>query len=173
MELEDVTLEQVKAFMDSLTVERRYLPLPVDYVRRAEYIHGIWLDGQLAAISGLARSRRPRLFPLRFSFMIVKSDFQRRGLSYKLMERKCEWARGKGLSHFIALSYKANVARRELAHRGNRQIFYDSGEVYWMIIALNRRGEALAILLRIVMLGLAPLLRCGRRLRHGKDETLL
>lgn len=167
MELESVTIEEVKAFIDSLTVERRFLrPDFGDCLAATEYLAGVRLDGELAAVCGIRRSRRFSRVGFRFPFVAVRSDFQGRGIATVVAEGIEACARERGWSFLLGSDMEGNTRGRILARKHGYRVFYDSGEMCLRILPLNRRGKVLAAVLRVV--GPPPaLVRRALRLAFG------
>ena len=159
MKLEGVTIEEVEAFLDSLTVEREHLPADIDYTRRAVFLTGVKVDGRLVAIGGISPSKRHYPVALWFQYGIVKSEFQGRGLSDVMAESIQRFARESGRSFLLSTIAKRNTAAIAVGRRRGYTHFYGTGCRCYSLYPLNRRGKMLARLVRAGMACLLPILR--------------
>jgi len=161
MRLQNVALEEIKPFIDSLTVWK-YFKQPLDIVLNAEFITGVRIDNRLAGIGGITISYR--IFPL--CFYIVKSEFQRKGVGYEIAQEIISFARNK--HSFLALTVsKENTAALKLYHKTGFRIAYKQGNSYWMFFPLNKRGEIIGRFLPLIIrVYLSPLGKVPRFIRR-------
>lgn len=142
IELEDIKLEEVKPFFDSLTAEEtEYFGVSVEQIlNTSAYIKGMRVDNKLAGIGGLRKSRGSLLF----SFYMVKSEFQRRGIGNKFTEAFVQFAREKRRSFFLATVAKGNTAMIVMTQRQGYKIVYEADDTYWMFLPVTKRGQIIA-----------------------------
>jgi SAM-dependent methyltransferase len=164
MKLENITLEEMKSFINSLTVEKKYFKQPFDIVLNAEFITGVRSASNLAGVGGITISYR--IFP--FCFCIVKSEFQGKGIAHEISQQIISVARNR--YDFLALTVnKKNAPALKLYHREGFRIAYEQEHSYWMFLPLNKRGEIigrflLPLIIRIYLSPLRNFLRFIRRL---------
>lgn len=163
MKLENIALEEIKPFIDSLTVEEKHFGQPLDIVLNAEFVIGVRINNSLAGIGGITISYQT--FPL--CFYIVKSEFQRKGIGYKISQQIISFAKNK--YNFLTLTVnKKNTPALKLYHKSGFRIAYELENSYWMFFPLNKRGEIigrfLPLIIRIYLSPLGNLPRLIRRL---------
>ena len=164
MELEDIKLEEIKPFFDSLTLEREYFPASADRVlNTAVFIKGVRVDNKLAGIGGLTKSYGYFLS----SFHVVRLQFQGRAsseISDEITGSIVEFARKSRRSFFLAQVKKGNIPCLVMTHRQGFKISYASDDMFWMFFPLNKVGETIGkyFLPLIFMIYLSPI---GKPLR--------
>jgi GNAT superfamily N-acetyltransferase len=155
MELEDITIEEIKPFFNSLTVETETFTPEADLILSvAVFTKGVRIDGKLAGIGGLGKSFGYFLT----AFMIVKSEHQGKGVGSTIYKTIINYARKKG--HYFIFSQVAhgNTSAYIMNTKAGQRILYDDGTLYWMACPLNKVGEFLVryILPIIFMAYLSP-----------------
>lgn len=166
MKLQNVALEEIKPFIDSLTVWK-YFKQPLDIVLNAEFITGVRIDNSLAGIGGITISYR--IFPL--CFYIVKSEFQRKGVGYEIAQEIINFARNKYSFLMLTVS-KENTPAVNLYHKSGFRIIYRLDDIYWMFFPLNKRGEIIGRFLPLIIrLYLSPLGNVPRFIRRLSAQS--
>jgi GNAT superfamily N-acetyltransferase len=138
VELDNITLEEVKRFIWSLTSdETKYYDIQSDKVLDSLiYIKGIKINGELAGIGGIAKW----YYFLPHAFYMVKAQYQGIGIGGKLVDANVVYARNN-LSILLNVSDKANIkAVKLVAHRGfkiagqdkyKNYCYYPLGKLDW------------------------------------------
>lgn len=161
MELEDIDLEEIEPFFNSLSEEYKYFRFTgKQLLNISAFVKGVRIDNELAGIGGLTKSRGYFLF----SFHVVKSEFQRRGLHIKITTSLAEFARRKKHCLFLAQIDKGNIASLMAGKKEGYKVFYDDGDKDWLYFPLNKLGEiigkyCLPLLLKIYLSITGSLLR--------------
>lgn len=163
MKLEDITLEEVKPFFNSLTVEFRYFVAPVEEILdKAVFIKGVRINNELAGIGGITLSYR--FFPL--LFWVVKSEFQKKGIGYQLSENIINFARNR-YSFLLLHVMKENVPAVKLYQKTGFRTCYEAGDRYRMYLPLNRKGSIICRFLPLIYaVYLSPLGKVVEGMRH-------
>ena len=175
MELEDIKLEEIKPFFDSLTVEEAeyFTASARQIINSAVFIKGARVDDKLAGIGGLTKSYGFFLT----SFHVIKSGYQRRGLDDEITRSIVKFARKRRCSFFLAQVRRENIASIFMTQRQGYRISYDDGDMYWMFLPLDKVGEIIGkyFLPLVFMIFLSPM---GKPLRllhplppRNKKET--
>lgn len=161
MELEDINLEEIKPFLDSLTVETKYFTASAKrIIDSAVFLKGARVDNKLAGIGGLTKSYGCFLS----SFHVFKSGFQRRGLDDEITRSIVRFAKKKRCSFFLAQVRRENITSVFMTQKQGYRISYDDGDMYWMFFPLNKVGEIIGkyVLPLVFMIYLSPV---GKPLR--------
>ena len=161
MELEDIKLEEIKPFFDSLAEETEHFEVSGDRIlNSAAFIKGVRVDNELAGMGGLTKSYGYFLS----SFNVVRSEFQRRGLSNEILKGIVKFARKKRRSFFLTQVEYGNFPSLIMVQKQGYRISYDDGKDYWMFFPLNKVGEIIGqyFLPFIFMIYLSPI---GKPLR--------
>lgn len=144
MELENVTLEDIRQFYDSLVDEKRFVLYPWDFfVLRAEYLVGFWIGGELAGFACLV----PANVIFHNDLVVVKQKFQRRGIWTQLAKHLERYARRKGYSFYCAWVRKINEPSWKAHIKLGFKSVCEVGDSYLMVYYLNRKGELIAKIL--------------------------
>ena len=166
MKLENVTLEEVRSFLNSLTVEEKYFPCLRDAVMSAEFITGVRINNELAGIGGITLSCR--FFPL--PFWVVKSEFQKKGIGYQLSENIIDFARNR-YSFLLLHVMKENIPAVKLYQKTGFRTCYEAGDRYRMYLPLNRKGSIMCRFLPLIyMVYLSPLGKVLEGVRHYRSK---
>jgi GNAT superfamily N-acetyltransferase len=125
---------------DPMDLRRRFMGIPpptpviVDRLGRADGVHDYALGaftetGRLVAVAQFDRSDDA---PVAEFAIEVASDWQRRGLGSRMLERLTTVARSIGIERFTATYYADNLPVRRLLHHSGHVIAsgYDQGEGY-------------------------------------------
>jgi GNAT superfamily N-acetyltransferase len=136
--LKDITLEELARFFDHLTAEKKYVYNPLHY--RLIFVAGIKQNNEIVAIGGL--KRHLGIFP--FSFRIVKTEFQRKGLSQQLFNENLKFAREKSFSYILGTIHKGNIPALNASLKTGFKTICESDTYYQMCLPLNKRGEVIA-----------------------------
>ena len=162
MKLENIALEEIRPFVDSLTVEEKYFEQPLDILLNAEFVTGVRLADNLAGIGGITISYR--IFPL--CFYIVRSEFQGKGIGYEISRKIIRFAKTR-YSFLLLVTHKANISALKLYHKSGFRIVYKRGDSYWMFLPLNKRGGIIGKLLPLIIgIDLSPIGDIARLIRR-------
>ncbi len=146
MQLEDIALEEIEPFLNSLGKEREELGIPLDHLLAADYVCGVRVNGNLAGLGGYVKSFR--FIPS--SFDVVAPQYQGRGLGHTLFEKHLRFAR-KHYSYAVTSigNLETHPAAVVLCHSHGLRSLY-KGSFY---ISFNARGKLLCKLLSFVYAG--------------------
>ena len=158
--LHNLDFEEVEVFLNSLTgVERKYISNILESPITVDFITGVRIDNKLVGIAGFVRYFRF----FHFSFHIVKSEFQGRGISKQLTTGLVSYAKEKGDSFFLASTHwdKSSLA---IWLKQGYKIVYEGGDLYYrLVFPLNWRGEVVCKLLPIICNICFPIIRKLKR----------
>lgn len=148
MELQDVTLEEIAPFFDSLEREKELVMMNVESVMASSFVAGARAGDDLAGITGIRISYGflPALF------IVVKSKYQGMNLGNQLMEKNLDFARRH--YSYLTLSTEKNDEYNAALHLYQKHGFkhlYHRGNRYWMYIFFNGKGEMICRLLPFVL----------------------
>ncbi|MEW6443448.1 MAG: hypothetical protein AB1640_21120 [bacterium] len=164
IQLKNLSLDEIAPFYRSLDENTRTRvdpPLPEDI----EFATGVRVKDRLAAIGGLKRSR----FGLRFTFHIVKAEYEKLGLGHDITRDIVEYARGRGYSHFLGTLRLSNAARLPyFMKEGYRLVSVESDLYVRSVFPLNRKGEILVDVYRILFNIVLPIRSMMRTVRAGR-----
>jgi GNAT superfamily N-acetyltransferase len=142
--LQNLDVDEIGAFYDSLTSEKEHLDNPLEGT--LEFVTGIRVDNQLVAIGGLRR--RFRVF--HFVFRVVVNDFQGRGLSKQLKRDIDTYARDRGYSFYMSSVKKENTRALDIFPKQGARIVYKGSTQYVLGYPLNRKGECILALMPMI-----------------------
>jgi len=160
-QLKNLTYDEIEPFYRSLDERTRArVDHPLD--GRIEFVTGVRVGDQLAAIGGLKRS----FLRLRFSFHIVRAEYEKLGLGHDITRDIVEYARGRGYSHFLGTLRLSNVSRLPYFLKEGYKVVSVEGDLYVRsVFPLNRRGEILVDVYRILFNLLLPVRSMVRTVR--------
>lgn len=125
---------------DPMDLRRRFMGMPppssviLDRLRRADGVHDYALGAftETGRLVGVAQFDRADDAPSAEFAIEVASDWQRRGLGGRLLERLTTVARGLGIARFTATYYADNLPVRRLLHDSGHVVAsgFDQGEGY-------------------------------------------
>lgn len=147
MELQDIKLEEIAPFFDSLGHEKELVMMNAAAAMTSRFIAGARAGDDLAGITGIRISYGflPALF------IVVKSKYQGMNLGNQLMEKNLDFARRH--YSYLTLSTEKNDEYNAALHLYQKHGFkhlYRRGNRYWMYISFNGKGEMICRLLPLV-----------------------
>ena len=144
MRLQNLDLDEIGPFYESLISEKEHLDNAFEGT--LEFVTGIRVDNRLVAIGGLRR--RFRVF--RFAFRVIRTEFQRRGLSKQLKSDIDIYARERGYSFYMSSVKKENTRALDIFPKQGARIVYKGGTQYVLGWPLNRKGECILALMPMI-----------------------
>jgi GNAT superfamily N-acetyltransferase len=125
---------------DPMDLRRRFMGMPppssviLDRLRRADGVHDYALGAftEAGRLVGVAQFDRADDAPVAEFAIEVASDWQRRGLGRRLLDRLATIARSIGIDRFTATYYADNLPVRRLLHDTGHVVAsgFDQGEGY-------------------------------------------
>ncbi len=161
IELEDIDFEEIEPFFNSLSEEYRYFRFaPKQLINTSVFVKGVRVDNTLAGLGGLTKSYGYFFF----SFHVVKTEFQRRGLHSKITMSLVEFTKRKKRCLFLAQVDKENIASLNAGLKEGYKVLYDEGDKYWIYFPVSKLGEILGkyclpLLLTTYLVTIGKLLR--------------
>ncbi len=152
-----VDAEAINSFYLSLNNEKKYLtnPAKVDI----ELAVGIFSDSNLIAVTGI--KRRYKLF--RFSFHIIKKQYQGLGLSKQLTQKLVEQCTINNFCCFFASVDCENENAIISGHKNGYELIYSDGKIARFIYPLNRKGQIVKVIIPFVCRLIFPMSRLFSR----------
>ncbi|MFO8009303.1 MAG: hypothetical protein R6U89_00670 [Dehalococcoidia bacterium] len=142
--MENIQYAEINPFYQSLTSEKQWVDHPLTPPGSLEFITGVKVDGHIAGIAGF--HRRFKLFHL--AFMIVRSEYQARGLSIVLHRRQVAYAKKIGLGYFLGSASPENTGAFNIWLRfGYRIVYRQNRRSCRLIYVLDWRGRVIRWLL--------------------------
>jgi len=161
---ENLKLHEVKGFLDSLGEERQLATLDFELVQKAEFIAGERIDKEIAGIIGIWKTYR--FFPT--LFIVVKKEYQGKGVGDRLMKKEIEYARG--IHSFLTLSTFDNGnydAAIHLYKKWGFESFSRSGSKIWMCTPFDSKGKAICISLPLIFFAIRFFFRIISRIKRN------
>lgn len=122
----ELSKKEINNFVDLLNKEKKFFRLSLNEILKSEIIIKEEIGGKIAGIAGI---RKYKMLPV--LFIVVKSEFQGRGIGKRLMKRLHEIT--KGMYYFIFLSVvKDNKQAVNLFKKFGYRIFRGKGKFYYM-----------------------------------------
>jgi GNAT superfamily N-acetyltransferase len=138
MELQDVKIDEISPFFNSLGREREMVMMTAEAVMACNFVAGARSQGELAGLTGI----RTQYGFIPSLFIVVKKKYQGLGLGNKLLEKNISYARKK--YNFLSLDTwqqpEYDAAQHIYIKHGFRPV-YKKGNHLWMCIPFNKRGN--------------------------------
>jgi GNAT superfamily N-acetyltransferase len=142
--LDNLEIQGIKDFLDSLGEEKKLAMFDFALVQRAEFVAFEREGKDIAGIIGIWKAYR--IFPT--LFIIVKERYQGKGIGNRLIKKEIEFA--SKTYNFLTLSTfdngKYDVAIY-LYRKFGFQLFLKKKAKIWMCISFNSRGKIICKLL--------------------------
>ena len=139
--IQPVNISDIDAFYRSLNEERNFVDNPAQ--ADIEYAIGIFNDSRLIAVAGVKR----RIKVFRFSFYIIKKQYQGLGLSKQLTKQIIEHCITQKASWIFASAYCENQSAVKAWKKQGYKMIYSDGEIARFIYPLNKRGQIVQVLI--------------------------
>lgn len=137
MRLQNLDLDEIGPFYESLTSEKQYIENPLEFP--LEFVVGVRVDGELVGIGGLKRHFRLA----HFIFFVVKAEFQRRGFASEIMDEILRYARHKRYSLVLSTSNKENPGSVAIFHKCNFRKLHEKGNLWRWGLCFDRKGRVM------------------------------
>lgn len=161
MELQDVDIQEIAPFFRSLGAEKDLVQMSVEGVLNAEFLAGARVDNNLAGICGIMK----RFLSTPELFIVVKFQYQKRGLGNEIMQKLISFAKRKYC--FLTLTThrsKEYAPAVSLYRKNNFKCFNCSSNRYFMCLPFTLKGKILCPLLSLIyVINFSPL---GKILRY-------
>ncbi len=152
-----IDAEAINTFYLSLNDEKKYLSNPAQ--ADIEFAIGIFLDSNLIAVAGIKR----RLKVFRFSFHIIKEQYQGLGLSKQLTQKLAEQCTKNNISCIFASVDCTNENAMVSGQKYGYQLIYSDGEMSRFIYPLGRRGQIVKVIIPYICRLIFPIIRLFSR----------
>jgi len=155
MELQNIKIEEIEPFFNSLTHEKELMRLPLKGILSSEFITGVRVNDKLAGIAGIVKTQP--LIPS--CYFVVKSEYQGKGVGSKLGRDVLEYAKGNYsyLTLYTMETKKYEPARHLYNKLGFRTFYpfyrkriYQKLNQCWMCLYFNRKGEVICKFLPLI-----------------------
>jgi len=148
LELQDIALEEITPFFDSLGREKELAMINAESVMSSSFITGTKAGGDLTGITGIRITYKfiPDLF------IVVKEKYQGMKFGDELMEKNLRFAEEN--YDFLTLSTYRKEEYQAPLHLYNKHGFkdlYRKGNHVWMYIPFNRKGRIICRLLPFIL----------------------
>lgn len=147
MELQDVDIREIEPFFRSLGAEKDLVQMSVERVLNADFLAGARVDNNLAGTGGIMK----RFLSTPELFIVVKSQYQKRGLGNEIMQKLISFAKKK--YHFLTLTThrsKEYAPAMSLYRKNNFKCFNYPGDRYFMCLPFTLKGKILCRLLSFI-----------------------
>lgn len=148
---QDVDVAEVHAFYDSLTDEvELFDQSPLKPPGKLEFITGLRVDGKLVGVAGLKRYYHF----FRFTFRVVRTHFQGRGLGKQLANILIAHAREKRYSFLLISVRRENTPSLASWQRVGAKMMCEAGGRYRLGYHLDWKGRVICMAVMPVLLHL-------------------
>lgn len=149
MHLNNVTIEQARAFLKARTPEDlKFYDIDVDReIRTAEFLAGVWLDGELVGVSGVVRAYK--IF--HHTFYMVCKKAQGKGCGKQLQKANFDYIRTHNVSFLVQTVMKGNEAAIRLHAGGGGKIVYETPDSYHLVRVFNTWGKIVSPLVPVML----------------------
>jgi ribosomal protein S18 acetylase RimI-like enzyme len=122
----DLTVEELRAFVDSLDEERKTMPLSIDQLLSSEVMLAQRKEDRVIALAGMRR-----IWKLPVIYLIVHRDFQNRGYGLWLTRRLGKVSKNLGIRWLIlSVPYENRRSIRIVEALGYRRCFSYRGTIF-------------------------------------------
>jgi GNAT superfamily N-acetyltransferase len=164
--LQNITIEELELFWNQLSAEKKYLSNPLS--RNLAFALGIRQNNQIVGIGGL--KRYCGIFY--FSFGIVKTEFQGKGLGSAIYNETFKYARSKSYPVILNSTNIGNIASLKASHKQGFKILHQSNSYCRMGVPLNTFGKIVIVILPILFSCYFLVQKILRRKEVLKDSLL-
>ena len=139
MRLKDVTIEEARKFLSTRPpADTKYYDIDADReIRTAEFISGVWMEGELVGVGGVALS----YWLFHHTFYMVCEKARGKGYGKQLQKANFDYIRANGVPFLVQTIVKGNEAAKTLHEHGGSKIIYETKDSYHLVKVFNTWGK--------------------------------